>query len=435
MSLTTTGVNRSGRVIVVGGGVIGAACAYYLAKAAWRVTIVDRGEFGKGCSHANCGFVCPSHVLPLAAPGAIGRTLQALLAKDSPFYIKPRFSPSLWSWLWRFARRCNLRDMLESAAAIQALLDSSRALYDQLIQEEQIDCEWEPRGLLFVFRESRAMEHYAETDRLLRDSFNVAAKRFDGEKVCELEPALKPGLAGGWLYERDAHLRPDRLMTEWRRVLEARGVSIREHSEVIGSRMKRSQVSRAFPYCRAEVTALLTREGDIPADAFVFATGAWTPLLNRQLGCKVPIQPGKGYSITMPRPARCPVLPLIFEEHHVAVTPMRTGDRLGSTMEFSGYDSSLNGRRLDLLKAGAGHYLHEPFCEPVIEEWYGWRPMTYDSKPIIDRSPAFDNVWIAAGHNMLGLSMAPATGMLIAELLSGRTPTLDVEPFTIRRFL
>jgi D-amino-acid dehydrogenase len=170
------------------------------------------------------------------------------------------------------------------------------------------------------------------------------------------------------------------------------------------------------------------------AEAFVVAAGAWTPFLNQHLGCRVPIQPGKGYSITMPRPTICPTLPLVFEEHRVAITPMASGYRIGSTMEFAGYDATLNRRRLEMLRAGARHYLHEPDCEPVQEEWFGWRPMTYDGVPIIDRSPALANVVIAAGHNMLGLSMAPATGKLVAEILAGAPPHLDPKPYLLSRF-
>jgi D-amino-acid dehydrogenase len=411
------------QVVVVGGGVIGAACAYYLTRAGWAVTLLDRGEFGRGCSHGNCGFVCPSHVLPLAAPGAFGMALRSLLRRDAPFRVKPRFDPALWAWLYRFARRCNRRDMVAAGRAIQALLNSSRRLYDALLKEEAIDCEWEARGLLFVFQTPAAMEHYAQTDRLLRESFGLSAIRFDSEALVQREPALKPGLAGGWLYETDAHLRPDRLMASWRRVLEARGVTVRTHCEL-------QSLLPAQGRARAAVTA----QGELPADAFVIATGAWTPLLAEHLGCRVPIQPGKGYSLTMPRPARCPSLPLILEEHRVAVTPLRSGYRLGSTMEFAGYDATLDRRRLDLLRQGASHYLHEPYGEVVEEEWFGWRPMTYDGKPIIDRSPARENVWIAAGHNMLGLSMAPATGKLIAELLDDRPPHVDPTPYAASRF-
>lgn len=417
-------MSETRRVIVVGAGVIGAACAYYLSKAGYPVTIVDKGKFGAGCSHANCGYVSPSHVLPLAVPGVVWSTLGTMFKSDSPFTIRPRFDLSLWSWLYRFARRCNERDMLAAAVAIQALLNSARTLYDELLVSEAIACDWQERGLIFVFQTAKAMDHHAHTDKLLRERFNMPAKRYDADTLLKLEPALKPGsVAGGWHYEGDAHLRPDRLLSELRRVLEARGVEIRENVEV-------KSFDRQDKQCRGVVTAT----GTIAADAVIVATGAWTPLLNKSLGCAIPIQPGKGYSLTMARPARCPVYPMMFEEHRVAVTPMTDAYRLGSTMEFAGYDATLNPKRLELLRKGARHYLHEPEAEPVLEQWYGWRPMTPDSVPILDRSPAMANVWIAAGHNMLGLSMATGTGKLMAELVSGATPHVDPKPYRVGRF-
>jgi D-amino-acid dehydrogenase len=411
------------QVLVIGGGVVGAACAYYLARAGCKVTVLDRGGFGKGCSHGNCGIVCPSHILPLAAPGAVRGALKSMLSRNSPFYIKPRFDLALWGWLWRFARRCRHDCMMQAGHAIQTLLNSSRKLYDELMANEPLDCEWQTRGLLFVFLTPKELEHYGETTRLLRDAFGLPSTLYDSDAVVRLEPSLKPGMAGGWYFPTDAHLRPDRLMTSWRRVLLERGVTLLEQCEMNG-----------FVREHGRARAALTTQGELAADAFVVAAGALTPLLNRHLGCKVPIQPGKGYSITMPRPAKCPALPLIFEEHRVAVTPMQSGYRLGSTMEFAGYDTTLNRGRLALLREGASHYLQEPYCEPVEEEWYGWRPMTPDSVPIIDRSPALANVIIAAGHNMLGLSMSPATGKLVAELLTGATPHVDPTPYAVTRF-
>ncbi len=171
----------------------------------------------------------------------------------------------------------------------------------------------------------------------------------------------------------------------------------------------------------------------IEADQFVVATGAWTPFLNQHLGCKIPIEPGKGYSLTMPTPAGMPRYPIIFEDAHVAITPMETKYRIGSTMEFVGYDTSMNPRRLQLLRNAAEKYLHDPFCDPIEEHWYGWRPMTWDGKPIIDRSPAFGNVWIAAGHNMLGISMATGTGRLVRELVLQETPHIDPAHFSLAR--
>jgi D-amino-acid dehydrogenase len=413
----------SQRVVVVGGGVIGLACAHYLRQDGRDVTVIDQGEIGHGCSRGNCGFVCPSHVLPLAAPGALGTTLRTLLQRNSPLKVRLRFDPALWSWFWQFARKCNTADMLDTGRAIQVILNSGRELYDDLFRTERLDAEWQTHGLLFVFQTPAAMEHYAQTDRLLREHFNVAAKRYDGPAVTAFEPALKDGLAGGWHYETDAHLRPDKLLASWRSLLESRGVTFCEKRSMTG-----------FSVSGRKADAVETAEGRVPADAVVVATGAWTPLLNRHLGCRVPIQPGKGYSITMARPKTCPTVPMLFEEHRVGVTPMPSGYRLGSTMEFAGYDTSLRRERLELLRAGASHYLREPSAEPVEEEWWGWRPMVYDGKPIIDRSPAYDNVLIAAGHGMLGLSMAPSTGKLVAEMLGAATPHIDPAPYSVRRF-
>jgi D-amino-acid dehydrogenase len=412
-----------GSAVVVGSGVIGTACAYYLMRSGWKVTLIDRGALASGSSHANCGFVCPSHVLPLAEPGMVGQALRSLLRRNSPFAIKPRLDPALWAWLLRFARRCNERDMIDAGRGIQPLLLSSRELYRGLVEREALDCEFEERGMLFAYRSKHEMESYAATDRLMSESFGCPARRLDPDQLLELEPALKPGLAGGWYYHNDAHLRPDKLMRSWHQVLEQGGTTTRPQCALTGFSDRNSRVASAA-----------TERGELTADVFIIATGAWTPKLNQLLGCRIPIQPGKGYSLTMPRPSACPRLPLIFPETRVAVTPFQSGYRLGSTMEFAGYDESIRPQRLQLLKDGAEPYLREPYCDPIEEQWYGWRPMTYDSLPIIDRSPKYGNVFIAAGHNMLGLSMAPATGKLVSELVNGTAPHVDPRPYRVGRF-
>jgi D-amino-acid dehydrogenase len=410
-------------VIIVGGGVIGAACAYYLTKAGCRVTMLDQGRFGRGASHGNCGYVCPSHVLPLATPGAMGKTFKAMLSSDSPFSVRPGLNFALWSWLLKFARRCNERDMLRAATAIDALLKSSRRLYDELLAEEAFDVEWHTKGLLFVFLTQAAMEHHAHTDELLRNSFGVVADRYDGDTVVQFESALKPGLAGGWHFPGDAHLRPDKLMASLRCWLEGRGVAIHENRPCIG-----------FIAENDRLRGVKTSQGDLEGSDVIIAAGAWTPLLNQQLGCKVPIQPGKGYSLTMRQPTPCPKIPLIFEEHRVAVTPFDSGYRLGSIMEFAGYDATLNPRRIDLLRRGASLYLQTPCGDEVLEEWWGWRPMTYDSVPIISRVPAFSNAYLATGHSMLGLSLATGTGKLVSEMILGEEPHVDPAAYAVTRF-
>lgn len=411
------------RVVVIGGGVIGTACAHFLSRDGWSVTVVDRGRHGAGSSWGNCGLICPSHVLPLAEPGMVAKALASMFKKNSPFSIKFRVDAPLWSWLIHFALRCNERDMIQAGRGIQPLLEKSLELYRHLVEAEGLGCEWERKGLLFAYRSKQALEAYAPTDRLMAETFGCPAQRYDGDAVIELEPALRPGLAGGWYYQDDAHLRPDRLLAAWRTALEAAGVTFREDCPFLGFRRQQGRAVAAD-----------TRFEPLAAEAFVVATGAWTPLLSDQLGCKVPIQPGKGYSMTMPRPATCPIIPMIFPETRVAVTPFHSGYRLGSTMEFVGYDESIHPARLQLLRDGAAPYLREPECEPIQERWFGWRPMTWDSLPIIDRVPSFENVFLAAGHSTLGVSMAPATGQLVAELVSGRKPTLDPTPYRVGRF-
>jgi len=410
-------------IAVIGGGVIGAMCAWYLVKSGHRVTIVERDRFGTGCSHGNCGYVSPSHILPLTQPGVIRQVLPQVWKRDSPLSIKLRLAPDMWTWLWKFARRCNHRDMMEAAEGRHLLLQSSLQLYSELVERDQVECEWTESGLLFVYLSSQHFERFAETNRMLTERFGVAADPLAGDELEQFEPALLPGIAGAWHYRGDRHLRPDSLLMSLRQRLQESGCQIVEDFAV-------EKFESVGEVCRCVQSA----DGRLlEADAFVVATGALTPFLNRQLRCKLPIQPGKGYSITMPHPEIVPRFPMVLEEHRVAITPMKTKYRIGSTMEFAGYDTTLNRSRLAALKTAAALYLRTPDANPVEEEWYGWRPMTWDGKPFIDRSPAWKNVVIAAGHNMLGISMATGTGKLVQEMLDDEPPHLPIEHFSLAR--
>lgn len=354
--------------------------------------------------------------------------LRAMLQRNAPFSIKLRWDWELWSWLLQFARRCNHRDMMQAAGGIQALLESSSKLYPELIAAEDLDCQWQTRGLLFVYQSARAWDAYAKTDELLREHFDEPAVRYDGEALLEFEPAFKPGLAGAWYYPHDSHLRPEQLMASWRKNLETKGVRFCEQCKVVGLASNAQKVQKLRVLVGGE------DRQELEASQVVVAAGAWAPQLAELVGVKLPIQPGKGYSLTTTRPALCPQIPMLLPEHRVGVTPLQNGYRLGSIMEFAGYDSSIRQERLDLLKEGASCYLREPYGDFIEDRWYGWRPMTYDGKPIIDQSPRWSNVWIATGHNMLGLSMAPATGKLLAEMLCRETPHIDPAPYEVGRF-
>ena len=414
--------NKTPRTVVIGGGVIGGFSAWYLRQTGRDVTLIDKGEFGKGCSHGNCGYVSPSHVIPLAHPGQISKGIKGMLSRQTALRIEPRKILSLWPWLLKFAMRCNERDMMQAGLACHPLLQSSAALYRELIESQNMQVEWHTDGLLFVYRDQHEFDAYAKTDAWLRKHFQVSAEPLPGSKLTDLEPALKTGLAGAWLYNCDAQLRPDKLMSELRRLVDESGVRVIENCEM-----------KSLKSSGTRVTAVETSGAEIEADEVLIATGSWTPLLKESLGVKLPIQPGKGYSITMARPKICPKYPMILEECHVAITPFDNGYRVGSTMEFAGYDTTLNRHRLNYLRSGAAEYLIEPTADPVEEEWYGWRPMTADGIPFIDRSPKFKNVWVAAGHSMLGISMGTGTGKLVAEMISGQKPHLDLNAYRIQR--
>lgn len=413
----------SNQVVVIGGGVVGAACAYYLARAGKQVTVVDRGTIGGACSHGNCGYISPSHVLPLNRPGAVAKTLKSMLNKNSAFYLPPRLDLSLWGWLMKFARRCNAHDMKVTGHVLHGLLDASAKLYHELFESELTDCNWEHRGLLFVFKTEEEFNAYAAINRLLTEEFDTPATTLDGKQLTQLEPTLLDGLAGAYHYLMDGHVRPDRLMDAWQRRIESLGVEIRERCEVKDLIVEQGR-------CRA----IRTSAGELEAETFVLAAGAWSPQLTRSLGCSLPIQPGKGYSITMSRPALCPKIPMILEEYHVAITPFHDGYRIGSTMEFAGFNETLNRSRLNLLRRGAGDYLREPFGNTVEEEWFGFRPMSCDGLPFIGPAPAAKNVIVAAGHSMLGVSLATGTGKLVSQLVTGEQPIVDPQPLRVERY-
>ena len=277
------------RVVIVGGGVVGTACAWYLAEAGAEVTLVDRGYFDSGCSFGNCGLVCPSHVLPLPQPGVVRDTLKAIVRANSSLRIKPRWDWSLWMWFAAFARRCNTRDMLSAGRALQPLLHISRDEYCRLSDEGVLECDTERRGLLFAYRDATAFHAYAQTDRLIRDAFSLPAVRYDGDHLLQLEPALRPGLAGGWHYEDDLHLDPTKLMHSWHARLKMRGVRFVEGCSIDGITSLKGRATEVVSSSRA-----------LPADAFVIATGAMTPQIAGALKVRVPIQPGKGLLADLP---------------------------------------------------------------------------------------------------------------------------------------
>lgn len=408
-------------VLIIGGGAIGLATALALLDTGRGVRVIDAGAVGGGASHGNCGTITPSHAPPLAAPGVVAQALRWMFTPDAPLYLKPRVDPALWHWLLRFAARCNPRDWRRSTQARAALLNDARGRLADWVGRYGLQCEFEEEGLDYVFRDPRKFQQYVDESAVLKE-FGIATHVFAGTDYEREEPAMLPGVAGAIRFPGDARLRPDRYVAELARVVRERGGVIEEQCRV--DRLEST----------VEGVRLATAAGERAGREAVIALGAWTPAFARRLGIRAPIQPGKGYSITYSRPARVPRHPMVLKDRSVCVTVWESGFRLGSTMEFSGHDDTLNETRLAALERGAREFLREPVGSVVRERWCGWRPMTWDDLPLLGRAPGQRNVWLAAGHGMLGISMSTATGQLMADLIAGRTPAFDPTPYRPERF-
>jgi D-amino-acid dehydrogenase len=408
-------------VLIIGGGAIGLATAVALLESGRGVRVLEAAAIGGGASHGNCGTITPSHAPPLAAPGVVLQALRWMFVPDAPLYLKPRIDPALWRWLAHFAARCNPRDWRQSTSARSVLLNDARVRLVDWVERYGLRCEFEQEGLDYVFREVRNFERYIAECEALRE-FGIVSDVISGQDYERSEPAVLPGVAGAIRFPGDARLRPDRYVAELARVVRERGGIIEEQCRVEKLHSEKSGA--------VVETSLGRRRGR----DLVIALGAWSAAFAKPLGLKVPIQPGKGYSITYSRPAQVPQRPMVLKDRSVCVTVWDSGFRLGSTMEFSGPDTSLNSTRLAALERAAREYLREPVGDVVHERWYGWRPMTYDDLPLLGRVPNHPRLWLAAGHGMLGISMSTATGQLMADLITQRAPAFDPAPYRVERF-
>ena len=416
-------MSQDADVLILGGGVVGLACAHFLQAEGRSVRILEQGRIGGGASFGNCGTLTPSHAAPLAAPGMAWQAMRWMLRADAPLYIRPRWDPALWRWLGKAAGRCNLPDYLASGRAKGALLRYSRALLEDLVYGNDLECGFEAGGLYYVFRTGKALRRHARELPLLAE-LGIPARTLDGEALVAEEPALKPGLAGAVFFPGDAQLRPDRYTAELARLVREDGGAIEEGVCVTG-------IVRG----RHGIEAVQTSEGVRRAGQVVMAMGAWSTGFGDQLRLNIPVQPGKGYSITYDRPPAPPRRPLVLKERSVCVTTWDDGFRLGSTMEFSGYDDRLDPVRLGALERGAAEYLREPPAPGGRREpWCGWRPMTWDDLPLLGRAPGHNNLWLATGHGMMGMGMSAGTGRLVADLMQGRSPAIDPAPYAPARF-
>ncbi|MFZ6010661.1 MAG: NAD(P)/FAD-dependent oxidoreductase, partial [Bacteroidota bacterium] len=395
------------QVAIIGGGIIGLCSAYYLHREGHAVTIFDQGDLSDNCSSGNAGMIVPSHIIPLAAPGMISKGIRWMFNSSSPFYVKPRLNGSLLKWGYQFYRHSSHEHVNRAIPALKEISLFSKTMYQQLVRESPFDFGYQERGLLMLYQTAETEKEEAETADLARKN-GIEAHILSGKDLQDLEPSVKINARGGVYFPGDAHLVPHELVKKMIAYLKQQGVTILSHTEVEDFEIKDNRI-----------VSIMTDDRQQNFDEFVLATGAWSSILSSRLKITLPLQGGKGYSFMLNDVKENIRIPSILLEGRVAATPMHNALRFGGTMEINGIDHSINMRRVKGIADTIPKYYPEMKVDlpPLKSVWSGLRPCSPDGLPYIGRASKFENLVIATGHAMMGLSLAPGTGKIVAELI------------------
>lgn len=416
--------NRSD-VLIIGGGIIGLCCAYYLNRDGASVRIVDKGSMDEGASHVNAGFLVPSHIEPMAAPGVIAQGLKWLANPESPFYIKPRFDLDLTAWLIGFQASCTKDNLKRGIPILRDLALEGLTLYDEVCQDPAfMEAAPKKSGLLMLHSTDNSERHNLEFAEMA-DSAGLIVKRLDRDQTLALEPGIKTPVTGSIFCEQDASLDPGFFVDTLRDYLQARGVSFSAHTEVTG-----------VQHANNSATGVTSSKGVFTADHIVLAAGAWSGQLAKKISLKVPMQPATGYSISVDDPEERLSIPLISIEEKITIGPMRGKIRFAGTLTLVGFDSTINPVRLRPIQRQVKLYFDEIESGDAVmpEATSGFRPCSTDGLPIIGRPKSWKNVYLATGHGMLGMTQGLITGETIAELIAGKTTRFDIPELSPDRF-
>ena len=415
---------RETETLVIGGGAVGICCAYYLHALGKNVAVVEKADMCAGSSYANAGLIVPSYSMPLAAPGVISQGLKWMLNPESPFYMKPRFNVEFLSWLWKFRGACNENNVRKALPVLNGLLSAGLDLFDDLAALEELNFGLEKNGILEIFNTGTGFEKGVEDTRRLEE-YGVEHKILKNDEFKQYTQGMRTTAVGGIFFPGDAHIVPDQFVCQLARHLENKGVSLLTSTEVLG-----------FETSGRKVTTVKTTRGDISAEEVVLAGGSWSSEMARELQVKVLMAPAKGYSVTYKRPPGFPSLPITMAEAKVVLTPTSDWLRIAGTLELAGFDLSINTRRLyAILKAVSAYFPDiDTDALELVEIWRGLRPCSPDGLPYIGRPRRYDNLIISTGHGMLGVSLAPITGKIVAQLASHQRPDMDIEALRIERF-
>lgn len=411
-----------GRVIVIGAGVVGLALARELLRRGSDVLVVDRGQPGAGCSAGNAGWIVPSYSTPLPAPGLTATSLRWMLRRDSPLFVRPRLSPSFGAWMLRFWRHCRPEPYDRGLNALAALNARTMPLFDELLADG-VPLELHRQGLLFAGLSREVVDRHCDDLAFLERIGYRRPRPLTGGELRDIEPALSDAVAAGFLVPEERHVRPETLASGLAGWLRGRGVEIRSGVDVARIQHRAGRASAA-----------ITNRGALEADQFVVAAGAWSGSLLRRCGLALPIEAGKGYSITIERPTFQLRQPVDLIEPHVACTPFDGSLRIAGTMELSGLNLTLRRERIEAIRRAGAHFFRGWPHGAEERVWVGMRPLTPDGLPAIGAMPGVENLFVASGHAMLGVTLAPATAEALAATMAGVEHQIDLGPFDPARF-
>lgn len=413
------------KVVIIGGGIIGLSSAYYLNKLGFEVVVLEKGALEDNCSFGNAGMIVPSHFVPLAAPGMVEQGIRWMFNSKSPFYVRPSLNPDLVSWGMKFLKSANKQSVEKAAEPLRDLSLLSKALYQDLAKEDEFNFGLENKGILMMFKSQKAGDeeiHLAKKANQLGLDVQVLSP----EECQNLQPEVKLDIAGAVHYRCDAHLTPQNLVRQLINYLEAKGVKFYRNNEVVKVSSHENKITKVY-----------TETEEWEANEVIIAGGAWSPEIAKLISLNVPMMPGKGYSFMVDEPAKRMSIAALLMEARVSVTPMGNQIRFGGTMELGPINHKINMNRVRGIVESIPKYFPDfaPALPAESTIWHGFRPCSPDGLPYIGRVKKYKNVILATGHGMMGLSLGPATGKLVSELMEEKPTSMSVSSFSPDRYL
>ena len=412
-------------IVVIGGGIIGLSSAYYLQQAGHKVTVLDKGDFSDNCSYGNAGYVCPSHFIPLATPGIVWQGFKWMLDSRSPFYVRPSLNPALIDWGFKFIKSANNKKVEAAAVPLRDIAILSQLEYKAWTALPGFDFAYQQKGLLEIFQTPAAAEHAHHTVAKGKE-LGLDVELLDYEQMQKMEPQTKINGLGAVFFKCDAHLYPNKLMKSLLAHLKQQGVQLISNEEVTRFEKEGNKIKK-----------VITARQAYEADEIVVATGAWSREMAAMMETKIPMMPGRGYSLTLENSKYHLNYPAILVEGRVAVTPMDGNKiRFGGTMEVVPTKTPPRYQRVEGILSTVKRFIPEfDIAMPSTDQvWYGYRPCSADGLPYIGRISNYKNVVVATGHAMVGLSLGAGTGKLVGELIDEGTVSMDISPFAVERF-